>query len=109
MASDSKIFGEKAGEPLRSRKRATSDNENRSRRRKVPPPSRAEAEFAKQHSADPALRKTGIPVMGDMPWGAHLCVFFETKADCLTQRPPISRPDWQATTAPALAQVILMP
>jgi hypothetical protein len=31
----------------------------------------------------PALRKTGIRVMGDMPWGAHLCVFFETKADLL--------------------------
>jgi DNA-binding CsgD family transcriptional regulator len=83
MASDSKKFREKAGEPLRSRERATSDNAIESRSRKVPPPRQAEAEFAEQHSPDLALRKTGIPVMGDMPWGAHLCVFFETKADLL--------------------------
>ena len=58
-------------------------NAIQNRSRKVPPPRRAEAESAAQHSADPALRKTGIPVMGDMPWGAHLCVFFETKTDLL--------------------------
>src|ERR1700730_18463441 len=40
-------------------------------------------EFSAQHSPDLPLRKTGIPVMGDMPWGAHLCVFFETKTDLL--------------------------
>jgi DNA-binding CsgD family transcriptional regulator len=83
VSSDSKKFREKAGEALRSRERATSDNAIQSRSRKVPPPRRAEAEFAEQHSPDLALRKTGIPVMGDMPWGAHLCVFFETKADLL--------------------------
>lgn len=30
-----------------------------------------------------ALRKTGIRVMGDMPWGTHICVFYETKKDLL--------------------------
>ena len=69
----------------------TSDNAIPSGSRKVPPPRRAEAEFPEQHSPDLALRKTGIRVMGDMPWA--LCVFFETKEDCLTQWPPISRPE----------------
>jgi PAS domain S-box-containing protein len=29
------------------------------------------------------LRKTGISVVGDMPWGTHFCHFFETKQDLL--------------------------
>src|ERR1700686_1239796 len=29
------------------------------------------------------MRKTGIDVVGDMPWGTHFCVFYETKADLL--------------------------
>jgi PAS domain S-box-containing protein len=29
------------------------------------------------------LRKTGISVMGDIPWGAHFCYFYETKQDLL--------------------------
>src|SRR6266404_2237759 len=29
------------------------------------------------------LRKTGISVVGDMPWGAHFCSFYETKQDLL--------------------------
>jgi PAS domain S-box-containing protein len=29
------------------------------------------------------LRKTGISVIGDVPWGAHLCHFYETKEDLL--------------------------
>jgi two-component system, sensor histidine kinase PdtaS len=29
------------------------------------------------------IRKTGIGVVGDMPWGAHLCHFYETKEDLL--------------------------
>ncbi|MGH6844019.1 MAG: MEDS domain-containing protein, partial [Methylocella sp.] len=83
MSSDFKLFREKADEPLHSRERATNDNAIQSRSRKVPSPRRAEAEFAEQHSPDLALRRTGISVIGDMPWGAHLCVFFETKADLL--------------------------
>jgi DNA-binding CsgD family transcriptional regulator len=31
----------------------------------------------------PAPRKTGIPPMGDMPWGTHICLFYESKADLL--------------------------
>jgi PAS domain S-box-containing protein len=29
------------------------------------------------------LRKTGISVIGDVPWGAHLCHFYDTKEDLL--------------------------
>ena len=30
-----------------------------------------------------ALRRTGVNVLGDMPWGAHVCMFYETKEDLL--------------------------
>ncbi len=29
------------------------------------------------------LRRSGIRVVGDVPWGAHICVFYETKEDLL--------------------------
>jgi DNA-binding CsgD family transcriptional regulator len=29
------------------------------------------------------LRRTGIPVLGQIPWGAHICLFYETKQDLL--------------------------
>jgi PAS domain S-box-containing protein len=29
------------------------------------------------------LRQTGISVVGDLPWGAHFCYFYETKQDLL--------------------------
>jgi hypothetical protein len=29
------------------------------------------------------LRKSGISFMGNMPWGAHFCSFYETKQDLL--------------------------
>jgi hypothetical protein len=29
------------------------------------------------------LRKTGIDMVGDMPWGTHYCLFYETKQDLL--------------------------
>ena len=31
----------------------------------------------------PSLRKTGIRLMGDMPWGTHICVFYQSKKDLL--------------------------
>ena len=30
-----------------------------------------------------SLRKTGIGLVGDTPWGTHICVFYETKQDLL--------------------------
>jgi DNA-binding CsgD family transcriptional regulator len=32
---------------------------------------------------DQPLRQTGIRVVGDVPWGAHICIFYETKEDLL--------------------------
>jgi hypothetical protein len=29
------------------------------------------------------LRKTGIDIIGDMPWGTHFCHFYETEDDLL--------------------------
>src|ERR1700716_3834959 len=29
------------------------------------------------------LRRTGIPVLGRISWGAHICLFYETKQDLL--------------------------
>jgi transcriptional regulator with PAS, ATPase and Fis domain len=29
------------------------------------------------------MRKTGVDVIGDMPWGTHFCLFYETRADLL--------------------------
>jgi hypothetical protein len=25
------------------------------------------------------LRKTGVDVVGDIPWGTHFCLFYDTK------------------------------
>ncbi len=30
-----------------------------------------------------ALRRTGVDVLGDLPWGSHVCVFYETNDDLL--------------------------
>jgi len=30
-----------------------------------------------------ALRKTGVNILGDMPWGSHVCIFYESKDDLL--------------------------
>jgi C4-dicarboxylate-specific signal transduction histidine kinase len=29
------------------------------------------------------MRRSGVDVVGDMPWGTHFCLFYETKADLL--------------------------
>jgi signal transduction histidine kinase/PAS domain-containing protein len=29
------------------------------------------------------MRKTGVDVVGDMPWGTHFCLFYETREDLL--------------------------
>lgn len=34
-------------------------------------------------AADIGLRKTGIGLLGDVPWGTHICMFYETKQDLL--------------------------
>jgi PAS domain S-box-containing protein len=34
-------------------------------------------------STESQLRKTGVSVVGDVPWGTHFCYFYETKQDLL--------------------------
>jgi DNA-binding CsgD family transcriptional regulator len=38
-----------------------------------------------------SLRKAGIEFLGDMAWGSHLCLFFETKQDLLETALPFFR------------------
>jgi DNA-binding CsgD family transcriptional regulator len=33
--------------------------------------------------SEPVLRRTGIRAIGDLPWGAHMCLFYETPQDLL--------------------------
>jgi DNA-binding CsgD family transcriptional regulator len=33
--------------------------------------------------AESTQRPTGIPLLGNIPWGAHICIFYETKKDLL--------------------------
>jgi DNA-binding CsgD family transcriptional regulator len=46
-----------------------------------------ECKSTEQHSASwlmaTKLRKTGLSIVGDLPWGMHLCLFHETKEDLL--------------------------
>ena len=33
--------------------------------------------------AKQSLRKSGLPAVGDVPWGSHFCIFYESKSDLL--------------------------
>lgn len=44
---------------------------------------RHKSQSAKLNAAAPALRETGIRLIGGVPWGTHICVFYETKEDLL--------------------------
>src|ERR1700726_1485777 len=37
------------------------------------------------------LRRTGVTVLGDMPWGTHVCMFYESKDDLLDTLVPYFR------------------
>jgi DNA-binding CsgD family transcriptional regulator len=39
--------------------------------------------MAPSDTAHGSLRKSGIRVIGDVPWGTHICVFYETREDLL--------------------------
>src|ERR1700687_3470746 len=42
-------------------------------------------------SLNDSLRQTGIIVQGGIPWGTHLCLFYETKQDLLDTMVPFFR------------------
>src|SRR5580704_17367527 len=52
-------------------------------RRKIPTRARCNDRTAKQPLSDSALRTTGIRVIDPIPWGGHICMFYETKLDLL--------------------------
>jgi DNA-binding CsgD family transcriptional regulator len=43
----------------------------------------AGSDTAASGTADAALRESGIRVIGRVPWGMHVCVFYETREDLL--------------------------
>lgn len=42
-----------------------------------------EAGLSVSAEVDRPLRQSGIRVVGEVPWGAHICIFYETKDDLL--------------------------
>lgn len=44
------------------------------------------------------MRKSGIDVVGDMPWGTHFCLFYEPK-ESSTRWYLIAKPDWKARSS----------
>ena len=47
----------------------------------VAQPAGSEAKHVTAMTAE--MRKTGVDVVGDMPWGTHFCLFYETLTDLL--------------------------
>jgi DNA-binding CsgD family transcriptional regulator len=45
--------------------------------------SRSRAKSGQPHDEVSSLRETGIDAIGHLPWGAHICLFYETKRDLL--------------------------
>ena len=45
-----------------------------------------------------SLRKSGIDIIGDMPWGTHFCQFYQTKEDLLEYSFLISKQAWKITS-----------
>ena len=46
-----------------------------------------------------ALRSTGVNVLGDMPWGSHVCMFYELKDDLLDTVGPYFKAGLRATNS----------
>lgn len=42
------------------------------------------------------MRQTGVDVVGEMPWGTHFCVFYDTKADLLETLVPYCKAGLQS-------------
>lgn len=46
------------------------------------------ARFASKTDDEAELRKTGIEIVGDVPWGTHFCQFYETRQDLVEMLVP---------------------
>src|SRR5260370_40048908 len=42
------------------------------------------------------MRKTGVDVVGDIPWGTHFCLFYETRADLLETLVSYCKAGWES-------------
>ncbi|GAG92153.1 unnamed protein product, partial [marine sediment metagenome] len=40
--------------------------------------------MGKVKNTEPSRRKTGVDVLGSIPWGMHVCLFYKTKEDLLS-------------------------
>ena len=45
------------------------------------------------------IRKTGLDVVGQMPWGTHICLFYQTKRISLIRSFHTARRDWKARSS----------
>jgi hypothetical protein len=99
------------GEPLRSRERVTSDNAIQSAAARSRPHDGPKPNFL---SSIPPIRryaKPAFPSWATCPGGRTFVFSTRPKGTCLTQRPPISQPDWRATSSacewsPTRSQVV---
>jgi DNA-binding CsgD family transcriptional regulator len=53
------------------------------RRRGITSESQMHSGLPRSKNEAKELRKTGLPAVGEVPWGSHFCVFYETKRDLL--------------------------
>ena len=58
-------------------------NSVRNRSRKLAVSSRAKSATPRNGNVRSEMRKSGIRIIGDIGWGEHFCVFFQTKEDLL--------------------------
>ncbi len=61
----------------------TPTNPVRNREANIPLPAQSGAKSGAQQHSDRVLRETGIPVLQPISWGAHICIFYESKSDLL--------------------------
>jgi len=47
-------------------------------------------------TSDDGLRRTGLEVLGDVPWGTHWCQFFQTQKDLIDTLVPYFRAGLEA-------------
>jgi len=55
----------------------------RNRDGKITVPAQSEAKSGALRHSDRVLRNTGIRLLNPIPWGAHICLFYESKSDLL--------------------------
>ena len=70
----------------------------RSRNGGLPPKSKGLPALVRALQRD-ALRDSGLDLIGEVPWGAHFCQFYQTREDLLDILVPYFAPDWRTTSS----------